>query len=328
VQSTMKQPFSVRQLRALLPRFDPFCAWHPEGEWERYHALYGFDALASCQHYSAGVFQADDTELAVHFFAPSKAPSRSRGTVVLLHGYMDHVGLYTRLIDWVLQQGFCLVAYDLPGHGVSSGPEHAIQTFSDYALQLDALLDAYPELPGPRVLMGQSTGGAIALEHHRLCDQQTPKIASRILLAPLIRPSQYRSIQLRYLICHYFLERVKRFYTPNSHDERFVHFVREEDPLQKRWVSVDWIGAMLNWVTEIEAWRPKHSDAMVIQGDCDETVDWAHNLAVLKEVYPDIEVHIIESALHNLANEETAWREPVFDLIAKGLLRIHKKGTL
>ena len=46
----------------------------------------------------------------------------TRGTVLICHGYFDYVGLYRHLIAHVLELGYAVLAYDLPGHGLSSGP--------------------------------------------------------------------------------------------------------------------------------------------------------------------------------------------------------------
>ena len=75
---------------------------------------------------------------------------------VLLHGYLDHAGAWSRvapgLSGWVL-------AYDHRGHGLSPhcGPGESYH-FADYLADLDALLAQI----GPAKLVGHSMGGTIA----------------------------------------------------------------------------------------------------------------------------------------------------------------------
>ena len=64
----------------------------------------------------------------VHYFRLPESAS-PKGTVFILHGYFDHVGLYTQLIDRCLGAGFDVLAYDQPGHGLSSGTLTAIGSF-------------------------------------------------------------------------------------------------------------------------------------------------------------------------------------------------------
>ncbi|WP_370216575.1 alpha/beta hydrolase [Neptunomonas phycophila] len=320
--------FNADEMRSQLRAFNPETPFLIEGVWQEYHALYKLASSVEKYHYSMGIEVLDDTELVVQLFAPNADLKRAKGTVVLMHGYMDHVALYGKLISHIVEQGWALLSYDLPGHGLSSGASHAIGRFSEYAAQLEQVLSHHPQLASPLVRMGQSTGGALLLEHHRVFGDSVASadnsgvserldVAHRILLAPLIRPKQYRAIQLQYHIFHYFLDRVKRFYTPNSHDKGFTRFIRDKDPLQKSWVSVDWIGAMLEWVKSIETWRPKQTDVTVFQGTDDQTVEWEHNLAVLSDIYPTINIHRITDARHNLANEDDQWRVPVFEEISR-----------
>ncbi|WP_423811416.1 alpha/beta hydrolase, partial [Pseudomonas aeruginosa] len=41
------------------------------------------------------------------------------GSLLLMHGYYDHMGLYRHVVDWALGMGFSVLACDLPGHGLS-----------------------------------------------------------------------------------------------------------------------------------------------------------------------------------------------------------------
>jgi alpha-beta hydrolase superfamily lysophospholipase len=49
-----------------------------------------------------------------------------------LHGYLEHSGIYQPIIKEILEQGFSVITYDLPGHGLSNGSPASIQNFDHY----------------------------------------------------------------------------------------------------------------------------------------------------------------------------------------------------
>ena len=83
----------------------------------RYAEYYGLDfstEVPDLEH-GFGYFEAAGHTISVHGWRPAVA----RGTVLICHGYFDHVGLYRHLIAHVLELGYAVLAYDLPGHGLS-----------------------------------------------------------------------------------------------------------------------------------------------------------------------------------------------------------------
>src|SRR5690554_7256250 len=89
---------------------------------EAYCRFYGLDLWVEHPEvvYHQGYVQADRHEVMVHYFRLPETAG-NKGTVFILHGYFDHVGLYTQLIDRCLGAGFDVLTYDQPGHGLSSG---------------------------------------------------------------------------------------------------------------------------------------------------------------------------------------------------------------
>ena len=82
---------------------------------EIYFEHYGLD-FPGVSH-TFGRLESRGRRLAGHVFLPDEP----RGTVVVLHGYLDHVGVHSRLIRFLLGTGHAVAAYDMPGHGLSSG---------------------------------------------------------------------------------------------------------------------------------------------------------------------------------------------------------------
>ncbi|MFB8830173.1 alpha/beta hydrolase [Azotobacter sp. CWF10] len=112
-------------------------------------------------------------------------PERPRATLLLLHGYYDHMGLYRHVLDWALGMGFAVLSCDLPGHGLSSGAPASIDDFAEYQAVFQGLLAeaAALDLPKPWHLFGQSTGGAILLDY-LLTGAPRPELGETILFAP------------------------------------------------------------------------------------------------------------------------------------------------
>jgi alpha-beta hydrolase superfamily lysophospholipase len=166
-------------------------------------------------------------------------------TLFLLHGYYDHMGLYRHVIEWALEQGFVVISCDLPGHGLSSGERASIDDFAVYQQALEALFEQARqlELPHPWHLCGQSTGGAIVVDHLH-CAEQSPADGQVILLAPLVRPRAWGWSKLSYRVLRHFVNGIERRFSENTNDPAFLPFL-EADPLQPRRLPTAWVGALI-----------------------------------------------------------------------------------
>ncbi|MCV6611811.1 MAG: alpha/beta hydrolase [Amphritea sp.] len=245
-----------------------------------------------------------------------------RGTVIVLHGYFDHSGLYRHLISYLLEIGFDVLIYDLPGHGLSEGAPLSIDAFSTYAAQLTELIESRRRtLAGPWVMLGQSTGAAVTVEQQLKFGYRDWPVRDQILLAPLVRPCEWEKIVGKYRWLRFLIRSVPRSYGASSHDAEFLQFVRDQDPLQHKRVPVKWIGAMLRWIDEVEHSASLPTQPFCIQGVEDETVEWRHNLGVLGRLYPGLDIHLLQRARHHLVNEEASIRLHVFQLIEARLAK-------
>jgi uncharacterized protein len=83
-----------------------------------------------------------------------------RGSVVYLHGVADNRSSAVGVIDWLTQRGFDVVAYDSRAHGQSDG---SVCTYGFYEKRdLKHVIDTLA--PGPVLLLGNSLGGAVAIQ--------------------------------------------------------------------------------------------------------------------------------------------------------------------
>lgn len=241
-------------------------------------------------------------------------PRVSRGTAIVVHGYMDHIGLYNHLVEHLLQQQLTVVCFDLIGHGLSSGDPGSINNFGQYVAQLEQVISlAKKHFPGPIHGIGQSMGGAILLKHliNQTDNQQYP-FSSLNLLAPLLRPWAWKQSRRAYFLSRLFVKSIKRVFRPSSHDRAFLTFLRSRDPLQPRSVPLKWVGAMNNWVSEFERAPANNFAINLIQGDDDKTLDWVHNLKAFKQKFSALSVTMIATGNHHLVNEKEDLRAQIF----------------
>lgn len=244
-------------------------------------------------------------------------PVAARGTVIIVHGYLDHTGLYRNLIKELLGRQFAVVCFDLIGHGLSSGEPGYINSYSQYVGQLNQVIAAASEFcTGPLHGIGQSTGGAILLkqllEHNAAGDYP---FASLNLLAPLVQPHLWKFNRWAFKLTSPFRKTLKRVFRKNSHDLEFLHFLKHQDPFQPQRLPKAWIGAMAQWVKEIERHSGSHFPINVIQGDEDGTLDWRYNITLLEEKFPNMSLNLVNGVGHHTVNEREDLRKQVFSAL-------------
>ena len=294
---------------------------------ESYFRFYGIDlerSEAGARH-SFGWFPAAGEALAAHAFRPS----RPEGSCVVLHGYFDHSGLFRHPMRWALRRALSVLAYDMPGHGLSTGARGDIDDFSTYREALEsacALMARHPQdFPRPWHIVAQSAGAAVAIDY-LLCGGSA--LSRVVLLAPLYRPAGWRRIWLSHALRRRWQTQAPRTFGANSGDAAFCRFVAERDPLQHRFVPLGWIGALRRWCRRVAAAERCESAApLVLQGELDGTVAWRGNLAMLKRQFPRSRHRLIAGARHHLANETRALRELLASAVDEFLERDPRCAT-
>ncbi|AYC31055.1 alpha/beta hydrolase [Pseudomonas cavernae] len=278
-----------------------------------YRAFYGLEFAGA--HGRMGLFPAAGYQIV----AQAWWPAQPRGTLLLQHGYYDHVGLYRHLIGWALERGFAVLACDLPGHGLSSGARASIDDFAEYQTVLAGLFEqsAALGLPTPWHLCGQSTGGAILIDY-LLRGEVREEVAETLLLAPLVRPRAWCWSKFSYRLLKPFVASIPRRFSANSNDAEFLEFI-QRDPLQPLTLPTAWVGALAHWVPYIEAAPPSGRRPLIVQGEADETVDWRHNLDVLEDKFAGPELLLLPEARHHLVNESAPLRRCYLDFLRERL---------
>ena len=291
-------------------------------ELEAYRRLYALDSLQA-EHWQ-GYVEMPRFKLHVQVFAPKsdQVNTTPKGTVFLLHGYLEHSGIYQPIIKELLEQGFSVLTFDLPGHGLSDGSPANIENFDHYQDVLHAVhqyVKHAEQLPKPWLGIGQSTGGAI-LMHHILAfaeQRKNPFVERVLLLSPLIRPAKtawwHNPVGLG--IIRRIKREVPRHFRRNNHNPEFLRFVRLKDPLQPRMMGMDWILAMSKWMHEMEQRPACRIPVWLAQGAQDQTVDWRYNVEFIRRKFRLQTLLMLEEGSHQLINERADIRSALTGLI-------------
>jgi len=263
-----------------------------------------------------GSFEAAGFTIACHYWLTAFP----RGTIFIFHGYLDHVGLFNHLIRFALQNDYAVVAYDLPGMGLSSGERASIDSFDSYHACMEACIQNFNKtVPQPWFGVGQSAG-AIALIQHALTKGLTP-FAKIALLAPLIRSFGWKRSRWTYTLGRFFIRSIRRVFVENSHDKEFLIFIKKNDPLQPKRLPLRWVGAMKAWIDGFGKFNSVKYPVLIIQGLADTTVDGGYNVRALKEKFPKAIVKGIPQGKHHLVAESAPYRAQVFAAIKSYLER-------
>lgn len=306
---TKKLASSLRKLNFDLDQDEAFAKSAAVQKYLNHYKINFAQTIDGVRH-GFGRFSAESYTIACHYWVP-EIP---RGTIFVVHGYYDHVGLYNHIIRFALQNEFAVVAFDLPGMGLSSGDRASITDFDQYALALKSCLTKFKKvMPQPWHCVAQSTGSAAVLS--LLLENQDNVFDKIVLLGPLIRSSGWNRHRWVYMVARFFVRSLPRKFTENSHDKEFLSFLRKSDPLQSRRLPVRWVGAMKDWVDRFSKFQEQPYKLLIIQGDEDLTVDWEYNLEVIGEKLPNAKVKMIPQARHHLVSESAPYRAQVFAAI-------------
>ena len=102
-----------------------------------------------------------------------------QGEVVLcMHGWSGRALQFWKFIDPLLAQGYCVVAFDAPGHGKSEGKYSSLMEYQELILKLDSEYDF-------RHVLAHSMGGAASL----LSVREGLKLDKLVLVSPPVIPS-------------------------------------------------------------------------------------------------------------------------------------------
>ena len=123
----------------------------------------------------------------------------NQGVVIVVHGLGAHGDRFSSLAIDLTKNGWAVMAFDLPGHGLSASMHPAkrqgeVGRFDDVLQHLAAtrrtIRNRFPD--AKQVFLGHSMGGNIALNyvlrHNEWTDTASGQVDGLVLLAPMILP--------------------------------------------------------------------------------------------------------------------------------------------
>ncbi len=111
----------------------------------------------------------------------------TNAVVVLVHGFMEHSARYHHFASALARSGFAVFSFDCRGHGRSGGKRAFIRSFSEYASDLEAVVErAKDRFKGlPLHIFGHSNGGLISI-HHAANSVQAKDVNSYAFTSPFV----------------------------------------------------------------------------------------------------------------------------------------------
>jgi alpha-beta hydrolase superfamily lysophospholipase len=99
-----------------------------------------------------------------NLFYKSWAVEKPKAVVQIVHGFCEHSGRYTNLIDHLVKENFAVFIHDNKGHGKSEGTRNHITTLSTFAedahILTEKIFKKYSNIP--LFLIGHSMGSLVA----------------------------------------------------------------------------------------------------------------------------------------------------------------------
>lgn len=257
---------------------------HPLTEaYESYRELYGLPEGGAW-----GRVSTDDHEIFVQRFGPAEGERH----LLFIHGYFDHTGTYGSIISEWVARGATVWAFDLPGHGHSSGQRGAIESVQHYRNALKAVVDC---IPRPLIAsVGHSTGGAVLVEG--ACSGLP--LGQIRLVAPLLQTPGWGLMKM--LCAQRMMESVPRFYRPATKNREF-EALRKTDPLSFWSMPLSWLRAIVDWEASLHTQDPQPQQAVQMYLGSRDTV--VSNRAATKgygRLFPGLEIHSFKGAGHHL----------------------------
>jgi alpha-beta hydrolase superfamily lysophospholipase len=178
-------------------------------------------------------------------------------------------------------------------------------------------------MPKPWLGLGQSTGGAILMDYvlSASAQRQQPELERLFLLAPLVFPArmQWLQMKLAFWLFKSLRSGLPRAFRQNTSNIEFWHFMRDEDPLQARWIPLSWLLALKEWVAYMHQFPPCSFPVWMVQGERDGTVNGEYNAQFITKNLHLVRSLLLKEASHQLANERADIRAPIDDLLQQFL---------
>jgi len=101
------------------------------------------------------------------YYQSWRAEGKSLAVLAIIHGFGEHSGRYTNVVNHLIPKGYAVFGFDLRGHGRSPGQRGHINSWDEYREDVRAFLQmtSRREPNQPVFMLGHSMGALIALDY-------------------------------------------------------------------------------------------------------------------------------------------------------------------
>lgn len=304
--STIFPSVSIHQIKKEKPLLLLSETDHEYTPFVQYKEMYGFQ-YANAMH-DIGYIKGGRHDLFTQVFRPEN----SKHSVIVVHGFNNHSGYNKKIISWLLKNSYTVITFDLPGHGLSDGKQAHIDSFRDYGRAVKDVTDFVVEnMEGQPSVIGHSTGCSAIIEaiYHFNADYR-----HIIMAAPLIRSSYWTVAKFGSTIASPFSDTIPRAFRNSSHDQAYLDFQKNRDPLAARQIHLTWVKALYEWNDKNVRYQPINKRILIIQGTDDDIVDDEYNHSYLKKRFI-ARVEMIRDGKHELLCESEAYFSLVMEVV-------------
>jgi lysophospholipase len=250
----------------------------------------------------------DDAALHVEQFLPPGPPA---GSILFVHGFDAHCGLYRPLGTALAAQGYAATLYDGRGHGRSTGRRGHIDRFEQYEADLAAVASrARAVIPGsrPLIVMGHSQGGLVVLDSV-IRGAVDPGPDRMVLATPwlgLVMPVPWWKRAGSPLFDRLWptLTMGNGLQAADISRNPALAKIRAEDPLIHHVATARWFEEVLRTQARIRAGvSPLHIPTLILVAGEDRIVSSEATLEFAGKAGPGVAVRRYEAAYHDLFME-------------------------
>jgi alpha-beta hydrolase superfamily lysophospholipase len=282
---------------------------------DKYLDFYQMDFINKNQtDFYSGYFQSGPFKLVGYVMVPQEM----KKLVIISHGFYDHSARGRYIFEALLNAGYGVAAFDLPGHGFSSGRRGDIDNFFHYAkAQEDFIQLLKKRFKPPYDFIAYSTGTTGFMSNE--LTGKAKELDKIVLLCPLVHSYLYGLSKVGYKIFGRFLKSFYRGFMRTKLDRRFTR--GEYDPLVGNHFHMRWLNSLIRWNNWYDKQAYSNKEITIIQGTKDNVVDWKDNIILIKSKFPNSRFRIIKKARHQLVIEDKPIRQRVINEVLAALGR-------
>ena len=254
-----------------------------------------------------------------------------KATLMIVHGTVDHSGVYTELAQRLVQSGIAVFAMDLRGWGLSDGEsmylndtmETCVKDVEHWYREIHS--QAPYQNVTARFLLGKSIGGTVTA----FCAAQHPTYWTGLIglsgayeINPSLAPSLGAKLLLQIMAWLAPKLAVKQLFDEHLivSDEMALQAWRDDPLCSKDKVRVGYLvelGKSIEALTSNDAAlvRQINIPMLMLYGEADQVVTKAgHELMIRQSQHSDVELKLYPGGYHNLLQEPSLKEQVMSDL--------------